>query len=177
MASRLLEYSLILALLASCAATPNNANPRVVTAVNNVPFYPQEDYQCGPASLAGVLNYWGMDISPEDIGAEIYSKSAKGTLNVDMVLYVERKGLNVTWYHGSIENIKRNIELGYPLIVLVDYGFWTIQQNHFMVVVGYGDQGVLVNSGREQLKQISLEDFLEPWRKTKYWTMLITPKS
>lgn len=27
--------------------------------IKKVPFYPQETFQCGPASMAEVLNYWG----------------------------------------------------------------------------------------------------------------------
>lgn len=144
--------------------------------IENVPFYPQEAYQCGPSSLAGVLNFWGVVVSPEEIAADIYSESAKGTLDVDMIFYAERKGLGARQYKGSIDDIKRNVNLGYPVIVLVDYGFWIYQRNHFMVIVGYNENGVIANSGRERLKFISLRYFLNTWRRTKFWTMLISPK-
>ena len=38
-----------------------------------VPFFPQEDFQCGPAALATVLNYWygkagtAKGLTPEEI--------------------------------------------------------------------------------------------------------------
>jgi ABC-type bacteriocin/lantibiotic exporter with double-glycine peptidase domain len=141
--------------------------------LENVPFYPQETYQCGPASLAGVLNYLGINITPDDIAEEIFSESARGTLNIDMVLYAQRKGLNAIQYKGSMEDLKKNVESGYPVIVLVDYGFSLYQVNHFMVVVGYNEHGVIVNSGKDKGKFISTEDFLKAWRKTNYWTLLI----
>jgi predicted double-glycine peptidase len=150
-------------------------NTQVTHRIQNVPFYPQEEYQCGPASLAGVLNYWGLEASPEEIAAEIYSKSAKGTLNIDMGLYVERRGLKARQYRGSFEDIKSKIDSGYPLIVLVDEGFLVYQKNHFMVVIGYGGEGILVNSGREQHKFIPVKDFLKSWERTKFWTLVITP--
>jgi len=143
--------------------------------IENVPFFPQETYQCGPASLAGVLNYWGVKVFPEAIAAKIYSRSAKGTLNLDMVLYAQDKGLQVIQYKGSIKDLKKNIDLGYPAIVLVDYGFWVYQQNHFMVVVGYNEKGVITNSGKNRLKLIREEDFLKPWERTDFWTLLIKP--
>jgi len=143
--------------------------------IENVPFFPQETYQCGPASLAGVLNYWGVKVFPEAIAAKIYSRSAKGTLNLDMVLYAQDKGLQVIQYKGSIKDLKKNIDLGYPAIVLVDYGFWVYQQNHFMVVVGYNEKGVITNSGKNRLKFIREEDFLKPWERTDFWTLLIKP--
>ncbi|HLB02506.1 MAG TPA: C39 family peptidase, partial [Nitrospiria bacterium] len=39
--------------------------------VEGVPFYPQKEYQCGPASLAAVLNYFGQAVSPEEIAEAI----------------------------------------------------------------------------------------------------------
>jgi ABC-type bacteriocin/lantibiotic exporter with double-glycine peptidase domain len=166
-------FIFILPLLISCAGAPDVRESRAHHILENVPFYPQEAYQCGPASLAGVLNYWRVAVSPEDIASEIYSESAKGTLDVDMVLYAERKGLKVRQYGGNIEEIKRNIDLGHPVIVLVDYGFWVYQQNHFMVVVGYNEKGILANSGKERLKFISFKRFLKSWKRTEFWTMLI----
>ena len=163
-------------LLASCAASPDFTESKSSHMIENVPFYPQQAYQCGPASLAGVVNYWRAGVSPDDVAAEIYSESAKGTLDADMVLYAQRKGLKVSQYKGSMEDIRRNIDLGYPVIVLVDYGFWFYQKNHFMVVLGYNEDGILANSGTERLRFVSHKDFLKSWRRTKFWTMLITPK-
>jgi predicted double-glycine peptidase len=173
---------LFLALLAfflhSCAAVSNGDIPesRQNRIISNVPFYAQEDYQCGPASLAGVMNYWKIDVTPDDIAKEIYSKSAKGTLNIDMVIYPQRKGLIAEQYSGNMKDLKKNIDSGYPLVVLVDYGLWVFQSNHFMVVVGYNEDGVIVNSGKDKGKFISEEDFIKTWEKTKFWTLLIKRK-
>lgn len=167
---------LILLWLFSCAGASPIKNSKAVRVIENVPFHPQEAYQCGPASLAGVLNYWNVNVSPKEIASEIYSKSAKGTLNIDMVLYVEKRGLKARQYRGSFEDIKTKIDSGYPLIVLLDEGFLVYQKNHFMVVIGYGGEGILANSGREQRKFIPVKDFLKSWERTKFWTLWITPK-
>ncbi len=79
-------------------------------------------------------------------------------------------------YKGSVDDIKNKIDLGYPVIVLVDLGFWVYQQNHFMVVVGYDENGIIANSGRERLKPISLKNFIKSWKKTNFWTLLVTPQ-
>ncbi|MBI5050898.1 MAG: peptidase C39 family protein [Nitrospirae bacterium] len=173
---------LFLALLAfflhSCAAVSNGNIPesRQNRIISNIPFYAQEDYQCGPASLAGVMNYWKIDVTPDSIAKEIYSKSAKGTLNIDMVIYPQRKGLIAEQYSGNMQDLKKNIDSDYPLIVLVDYGFWAVQTNHFMVVVGYNEDGVIVNSGKDKGKFIPEGDFMKTWEKTKFWTLLIKRK-
>jgi predicted double-glycine peptidase len=166
---------LFLSWLVSCVGISPPENRQVSHMIRNVPFYPQEKYQCGPASLAGVLNHWKINVSPEEIASEIYSKSARGTLNIDMALYVEKIGLKVRQYGGSFEDIRDKIDSGYPLIVLVDEGFLIYQKNHFMVVIGYGGEGIIVNSGREQGKFIPVRKFFRPWERTKFWTLVITP--
>lgn len=141
--------------------------------IENIPFYPQQEYQCGPASLAGVMNYQMHEITPEKIADEIFSKSAKGTLGLDMVIYAKNKGLKAMQYTGSMNDLKANINSGYPLIVLVDYGFLFYQQNHFMVIIGYNDYGVIVNSDAAEHQFIGAESFVKTWEKTNYWTLLI----
>jgi predicted double-glycine peptidase len=141
--------------------------------IGNVPFYPQEEYQCGPASLAGVLNYWGVRGTPEQVAKEVFSSSVKGTLTLDMVLYAQKKGMDATLYAGTMEDLKKNIDSGFPVIVLVDYGVSLYQANHFMVVIGYSENGILANSGRVQNKFIPEKDFLRTWEKTRCLTLLI----
>jgi predicted double-glycine peptidase len=92
-----------------------------------------------------------------------------------MVLYVERRGLRARQYRGNLEDLRTTIDSGYPLVVLVDEGFFVYQKNHFMVVIGYGGEGILANSGREQQKSIPIKDFLRSWGRTKFWTLLIRP--
>jgi ABC-type bacteriocin/lantibiotic exporter with double-glycine peptidase domain len=162
-------------LLFSCAKGFHEAKSRTSHLIRDVPFYPQEAHQCGPASLAGVLHYWGVDASPGDIAREICSKSAGGTLGMDMAFYAKRVSLKSCQYRGSLEDLKGHIDSDCPLIVLVDYGFWVFQRNHFMVVVGYDENNVIVNSGEERLKTMPVQGFLNAWEKTGFWTLLITP--
>ena len=144
--------------------------------IQKVPFYPQEEFQCGPASLAGVLNYWKITDTPSDIAAAVFSASAKGTLTIDMALYAQKKGVDALEYSGSLEDLKSKISDGYPLIVMVDYGFWVYQADHFMVVIGYTDDGVIVNSGKSEKIFIKDEVFLKQWNRAKFWALWIKPK-
>lgn len=159
--------------LYSCVTVQHVHESRQQKIIENVPFYPQEAYQCGTASLAGVMSYWDIKSTPEEIAKEIYSESARGTLNVDMIIYPQGKGLIAEQYSGGMDDLKKNIDAGYPLIVLVDYGFWVLQSNHFMVIVGYNEHGVIVNSGKDKGKFISGKDFIKAWEKTKFWTLKI----
>ncbi len=173
---RLYVFLLIAPFLLTCAETQYLKESKPLRLIENVPFHPQEAFQCGPASLAGVLNYWGVQVTPEEIAKDIYSPSAGGTLNLDMMLYSEKKGMKANHYKGSMDDIKSKIDLGDPIIVLVDLGLFVYQQNHFMVVVGYDENGIIANSGKDRLKPIATKNFIKTWERTNFWSLWITPQ-
>jgi ABC-type bacteriocin/lantibiotic exporter with double-glycine peptidase domain len=162
--------------LCACAARVDVPMTGDVRLIENVPFFPQEDFQCGPASLAMVLNHRGIHVTPDEIAKEIFSQSAGGTLTIDMVLYAEKRGLTALQYVGNMRELKSAIDSGYPTIVLVDYGYSLYKRNHYMVVKGYNRRGVIVNSGRDSNRFIKEEDFLNAWGKTNFWTLVIKDK-
>ncbi|HMK55314.1 MAG TPA: C39 family peptidase [Dissulfurispiraceae bacterium] len=170
-----LAIIMVALLLSACSSSPVKPHVNAVV-LDNVPFFPQEDYQCGPASLAGVLHYWGSSVDIGEIANAIFSKSARGTLTIDMVLYAERLGYSATQYSGSLDDLRSKIRAGYPLVVLVDYGIYVYRVDHFMDIIGYDDNGVIVNSVRSEKIYLSNEDFLKSWKRTNNWTLWIKPK-
>lgn len=161
-------------ILISCASLPAG-NPDRAFVIEGVPFFPQDAYQCGPSSLAAVLTYWKVETTPDRIAEEIYSPSARGALTVDMVRYAAQSGLDVTQYSGGWEDLRTTVGAGYPLIVLVDFGFAFYQANHFMVVIGFSDDSVIVNSGRNERLVMERQEFLRAWQKTRFWTLRVRP--
>ncbi len=162
----------------ACATThplPQDAH------VIDVPFFRQDAYQCGPSALAAVVNYWYMKtqsnkyLSHEEIIKEIYSPTARGTLTIDLELYAGRIGFSVQQYSGAIDDLKAAIDRDMPPIILVDYGISFYQVNHFMVVTGYTEKGIILNTGRERNKIISNEELFRIWEKAGFWTLVIKP--
>ena len=144
--------------------------------VENVPFYPQLTYQCGPASLAGVLNFYGDAVTPDQIARAIFRDNIHGTVTLDMILYAREKSFSARWYSGSAYDIQCAVDGNVPLIVMVDLGFANLSKYHYMVVVGYEPEGVIVYSGKEREKLIRWDRFLSRWKRTKSWTLRIEPK-
>jgi hypothetical protein len=169
----------MLLLFNGCATTEKHSQDRL-TAIE-LPFFPQEAFQCGPAALATVINYWygkagaAKTLTPETIGAEIYSPSARGVLGIDLELYARKSGFQAEQAAGTIDRLKSSIDQGVPPLLLVDYGFSLYQRNHFMVVKGYSDSALLVNSGRRENELVANEDLLKVWKKTGYWMLLVKP--
>jgi ABC-type bacteriocin/lantibiotic exporter with double-glycine peptidase domain len=172
-------FSLII--FQGCAAGPGIVTSEVSASigsgkVDKVPFYPQVSFQCGPASLAGVLSFFGEGVTPEEIAEAIFRRDIRGVVTLDMLLYARKRGFFAEWYNGSLEDIRRSVDERVPLIVMVDFGFAGIRKNHFMVVVGYTPEGVIANSGKTREKLISWEYFRARWNRTKRWALRIEQK-
>jgi predicted double-glycine peptidase len=172
----------LLSLLAliGCTAGPGSRASDLPTAigsgkVENIPFYPQLAFQCGPASLAGVLTFYGEDVTPDEVADAVFRKHIRGTVTLDMVLYARHKGFSAKWYSGSVDDIRRSVNEGVPLIVMVDFGLANISNNHYIVVVGYNQDGVIVNSAKAREKLITWNHFLTRWDRTERWTLRIEP--
>jgi predicted double-glycine peptidase len=150
--------------------------PSQTVLTKDVPFFPQLDYQCGPASLAGVLSYYGDNVGPDEIAESIYRENIRGTVSLDMVLYVRNRGFASKWYKGNTDDIIRAVDRGNPVIVMIDLGFSLARAYHYMVITGYSFKGVIANTGTTPQKLISWEQFMSQWEKTHNWTLLITPK-
>jgi len=155
---------------------PSYQAPITSGKIENVHFYPQLAYQCGPASLAGVLNYYGIDVTPDQIAMEIFRPDIGATVTMDMVLYARKKGGAAKWYSGSTHDIRCAIDAGVPLIVMVDVGVANISKYHYMVVIGYEPDGIIANTGKDREKRIRWKKFLPRWDRAKRWTLRIEPR-
>ncbi len=145
--------------------------------VKGVPFYPQKKYQCGPASLAAVLNFWGQNDSPEQIAQAIYLPRLKGSLSLDLWRYARDQGFDARMREGSLEDLQAHLTRKHPVIAFLNLGYSFFPIGHFLVVVGLDpeQQAVITYSGTEKDKRIPYKKFLSDWKKTDYWSLIITP--
>lgn len=174
LAGGLLAAMMLSALWGCATVPPPSGTPGV--RIEGVPFFPQDEYQCGPASLAAVMNYWGIAVAPPEISREIFSRTARGTLTIDMVLFAEKKGLTARQYRGNWDDLKKKVADGHPLIVLVDGGFSLYQANHYVVVTGFDDGTVIVNSGDADRGRVETGVFLRQWERAGFWTLWLSPE-
>lgn len=158
--------------LAQESARQHQAPPRIP-----VPFFPDDKDQCGPATLASVLTFWGVPTDPQDLRKEVYTPRLGGALPMDLLLAAQTRGLDAAIYSGGLDDLKSELAAGHPLVAFLNLGSALFPQGHYVVVTGYDDrrQGVYVHSGPLRDDFVPYERFLRSWEKTGRLTLLVLP--
>jgi len=142
--------------------------------LDSVPFYPQEAYQCGPASLSMVLTWSGIQANPETITPEVFTPSRKGSLQSAMIGAARRHG-RLAYLLTNPDSMFEEVAAGNPVIVLQNLGLSWYPVWHYAVVVGYDlHKGtVYLHSGVTPRKPLSFRVFYNTWARSDYWGLLV----
>ncbi len=139
-----------------------------------VPFFPQEEGACGPASLAAVLHFWRDPVSPQVIARSVLLGRG-GTFWFDLVRFASDRGFMVRSGAGTLEEVRAEIDRGRPVIAFVDLGIPIFPAGHFIVVTGYDGKRIIVHSGRNRDLPIAFDRFLRAWERTGRRMIVVTP--
>jgi hypothetical protein len=149
--------------------------PPAAVELKDMPFFPQEDHQCGPAALATVLKASGLDITPADLVPEVYVPGRKGSFAVEMVASARRHGRLVYSLAGNIDTVVAALREGTPVLVMQNNGLSFYPVWHYAVVVGAdpAHETFYLNSGRRQHEAVSFSTFEYTWARSGYWAVLV----
>ncbi len=144
--------------------------------LTEVPFFPQLEYQCGPAALATVLAHAGVKITPEELVPQVYVPARKGSLQVEMLAAARRHGMVSYPLAPRFEDLLREIAAGNPVIVLQNLGVFTAGW-HYAVAIGYDySLGTLVmRSGTQERDVLPFAAHEVFWMRSGYWAMVALP--
>jgi hypothetical protein len=144
--------------------------------VEGVPFFPQEEYQCGPAALATVLAFTGSAVTPEPLVSQVYVPARRGSLQLEMLATARRHGRVSYVLAPRYGDLLREVAAGNPVLVLQDIGALT-QQWHYAVVNGfdYPSGTLYLRSGTTARLEMPFTAFERTWMKSGYWAMVVTP--
>ena len=175
-----LLLGVLLCLLSGCASfQPMETAPLpdhlpVRHELTAVPFFPQEEYQCGPAALAMAISWSGLAISPEDLVEEVYTPSRKGSLQSALIAAARRHG-RLAYEISSRESFFHEIAAGHPVLILQNLSVSWLPVWHYSVLIGYdaAREHVILRSGTASRKVMPFDVFENTWARSDYWGVVI----
>ncbi|CAN5281986.1 PA2778 family cysteine peptidase [soil metagenome] len=177
--------ALLLGLLMTGCATPqverlNQAWPADLppqVLLSDVPFFPQEDYECGPAALATLLQAAGVAASPAELKPQVFLPGRRGSLQVELMVAARRHGLPAYRIAPTVDALLHEVAAGHPVLVFQNLSLPIYPVWHYAVVIGFDRQRqlLLLNSGVTQRQEISLFTFERTWARGDFWAMVALP--
>ncbi len=176
-------FVFVLCVLMGCVSLPQTEALRAEggaglparAELDSVPFFPQEEYQCGPAALAMALNAAGVALTPEALTEEVYLPARKGSLQVEMLAGARRHGLFAYEIAPELKDVLAEVAAGNAVIVLQNQGLWAFHPYwHYAVVIGYDleKKQVLLHSGTRARRAMAFGLFEFLWIDGGRWAMV-----
>jgi tetratricopeptide (TPR) repeat protein len=159
---------LLCALLLSGCATPPQlaalqrdwpaALPERVL-LDRVPFFPQADTLCGPATLAMVAQAAGSQVTPEQLTPQVYLPGRQGALQTEMLAAARRQGLVAYPLAPTLQSVLTEVASGHPVVVGYDRAARTIT----------------LHSGTKRGLITTMDTFEHTWARSAHWAVRVTP--
>ncbi|AXT37820.1 peptidase C39 [Alteromonas sp. BL110] len=172
-------------LLSGCQSTPQADRLRQEGlaslpeshTIESVPFFPQEQFYCGPTTLSEVFGYYGKSTSPQEIAPKLFIPNKEGSLQLEMVSATRQFGFLPYTERGTLSSIMSLVKEDIPVIVFQNLSIQLIPQWHYAVVIGFdSDRGtVTLHTGLTPNHEMSLELFERTWARGNYWYLAPVP--
>ena len=155
-----------------CAVAPTLPPDAPAVELTSVPFFPQTEYQCGPAALATVLAHAGADVDAEDLVREVYAPGLRGSLQPELLGATRRHGFIPYVIEPRTGALLAELAERRPVLVLQNLGIDRFPIWHYAVVVGIAGGDVILRSGTEQRRIERGSRFLRSWQRGSSWAFV-----
>jgi len=147
--------------------------------LTEVPFFAQDEYQCGPAALATMLVSGGVAVTPQQLVPLVYVPGRRGSLQAELLAATRSHGRVPYVMRHSLAPILAELRSGQPVLVLQNLGLERWPVWHYAVLIGFdsGDETFLLRSGTTRRQQSSARSFLASWDRAGRWSMVAVPAS
>jgi tetratricopeptide (TPR) repeat protein len=165
----------IACLICGCAADPFRAVTRpdqpAAIELDDTPFFPQQEYQCGPAALATILVASGVGVHPDELISKVYLPERRGTLQPELLAASRRYDRIPYVIPAEFPALLSEVSRGRPVLVLQNLGVRLVPVWHYAVVVGFSRERreVILRSGTDKRRVTGAAVFANTWRRGGNW--------
>ena len=172
----------LVALLGGCATTPPLSETTRSTAperqvIDNVPFHGQRDYQCGPATLAMLLDHADRPADVNELIPQVFLPGREGSVQPEMLATVRRHGLVPFVIPGTMDALVTETAAGHPVAVLQNLSLPWWPAWHYALVIGYdlGEERLVLHSGKTPRRDMDMGRFDATWARSDRWAFVALP--
>ena len=137
-----------------------------------VPFFPQTEYQCGPAALATVLKHAGAEVDADALVPEVYAPGLRGSLQPELLGATRRHGFVPYVIEPNAGALVAELAARRPVLVLQNLVVERVPVWHYAVVVGLSGDDVILRSGKEERRIERASRFLREWQRGSNWAFV-----
>ncbi|RUR30547.1 PA2778 family cysteine peptidase [Vreelandella nanhaiensis] len=142
---------------------------------NDVPFFSQTEYQCGPATLAMVLNYQGVDTNVDELIPQVFLPGRDGSVQPEMLATVRRHHQLAYPIRGTMDALLGHLEAGDPVVVMQNLSLPIYPMWHYAVAIGFDlpEETILLRSGEHKRHTLSFSRFDATWARSDRWGFIV----
>lgn len=139
------------------------------------PFFPQRDYQCGPAALATVLAASGVPTTPDSLVGEVYLPGRQGSLQPELIAAARSRGRLPYVLPPRPDALVAQLASGTPVLLMQKLGAGPWPGWHYAVLMGYdaAKDRFLLRSGTDERLELSSRRLLTTWDRADRWALVV----
>jgi len=170
-----------IAALGGCASYPTGLTTAAIShlpaqvELTQVPFFAQQQYQCGPAALATVLQSADVDVSPQDLAEDVYLPGRKGSLQMELLAATRVRDRVPYLLPERLPAVLEQVAAGRPVLVMQNLGLKIAPAWHFAVLIGYDltARTLILRSGTTQRLVVDMDRFVKTWARAQWWGLVV----
>ena len=156
---------------------PKQPQDQPSDTVLQVPFFNQEAFYSGPASLSMIANFYILPMRPGSLHHFKNNSDKTSGLQLEMLATAREIGLQSYQQANDIESLFAAIDQQRPIIILQNLAVDAYPIWHYAVVVGYSadKKFLLLHSGRHEYYRAARKTFENTWSRASNWSLILSP--
>lgn len=136
--------------------------------------YPQEDYFCGPSSMATLLTHQHIEFIYADVIGSTFTPELKGSLQVEMKATARRYALIPYEINPNLAAVLGEVSNNRPVLVLFNLGLDAIPVWHYSVVTGFNkaSKEIFLTGAKNTQTWMTFDEFERFFSKGGSWAIV-----